>query len=75
MLNYSQVRQEVLNLVGAVEGSNSSLPNYTNAVTAVNSLNLEIPNLEMSFMEVQDNANVQDFSSTLDSVELVELAR
>ena len=75
MVNFTEFNRAVLNLGVAVNNSNPSNLGRDQAVSAVNSLDIETRSLESSFIQIKNDVNVQDFSSTLDTVDSVELAR
>ena len=74
-LNFSAVDQEVMNLSQAIMSADNSLVGYNQSVEAVTMLQGEIPTLRTAFMDIQENANIEDFSSTLDSIDSLELIR
>lgn len=70
---------EVVTLSRAVNDSGTMPPvppaGFAQAQMAVNNLSSQLPGLETAFTEIQMNSNVQNFSSTLDAIDFVELVR
>lgn len=62
-------------LTAAVNNSNMSSDGYAAAVAAVTRLGTELPSVRSAFQDIQSNASVEDFSSTVDVIDAVELAR
>ena len=75
-LNSSQVQSEVMALVEAMSNSSlMGLPNYDEALAASNSINSQSASVLEAFDSIQGEVNAPDFTTLLDSVDLVELAR
>jgi hypothetical protein len=74
-LDFSELRGDVDALDRAIANTDDTLPGHANATAAIGVLNLELPNVQTAFMEIQNNADVEDFSPTLDIIDTVEVAR
>ena len=66
---------DVSNLSDAISNTPASTPMRTEAMAAVSAIQTELPDLDTAFTEIQSNADIEDFSVTLDAIDFIELVR
>ena len=72
--DFTTFRSELSDLSNAINGTLDT-PERTNALATVNNVIAETRALEAAFVQVEDKADITDFSSTLDTIDFIELSR